>query len=500
MGSNDCTVIRGGRVLDVQTGAAPHQDVLVCEDKIAALSPPGEVFSGQTASIDAGGKLLIPGLINAHTHGHGALGKGRGDRWTLELLLNAGPWISGEREMEDKKLAAQLNAAEMLLKGCTACYDLYFEFPEPTPEGMTAVAEGYGDVGVRAVIAPMLADLSLYEAVPGFLDYLPEKLRGQAAALRLAPCEKSLKASRLLLETWQPHPNQARLAIAPTIPHHCSDAFLAGCRDLAREYDAGIHMHLAESKLQGVIGRQRYGKTAAAHLDDLGILGPHFTAAHCVWLERDDLQLLADRGCSIAHQPECNLRLGSGIAPARDFLERGINTGIGTDGCNASDHQNMFSALRAAANVSRVVERDYQRWLSAREAFDMATEGGARVLGFGGLLGRIAPGRLADIVFLDLHSVNYLPLNNPLHQVVNCEDSSAVDSVMVGGRMRLRERRFVDFDYHGLRRRIAPAMERLNRATAARRELAERLEPLLGRYCIGLSGRPRDPRELRTDD
>lgn len=490
MNDNHCAVIRGGRVLDAETGRAPAQDVLVCGDKIAALNRPGETPPQQAAVIDAGGKLLIPGLINAHTHGHGALGKGRGDRWTLELLLNAGPWISGERALEDKKLAAQLNAAEMVLKGCTACYDLYFEFPAPTPEGMTAVAEGYGDVGVRAVIAPMLADLSLYEAIPELLDSLPGKLRTEAAALRLAPREKSLNASRRLLKTWPHNPKRARLAIAPTIPHHCSDAFLAGCRDLAEEYGAGLHMHLAESKTQAVIGRRRYGKTAAAHLDDLGLLGPRFVAAHCVWLDDDDMQRLADRGCGIAHQPECNLRIGSGIAPARHFLDLGIAVGIGTDGCNASDHQNLFSALRAAANVSRITEPDYRRWISAREAFDMATEGGARVLGFHGLLGRIAPGRLADIVFLDLRHVNYVPLNNPLNQVVNCEDSSAVDSVMIGGRMVLRERRFVDFDYGHLRRRIASAMARLNRATAARRELAMKLEPLVGRYCIGLSRQP----------
>ena len=490
-------VIRGGRVLDFSTGEAPLLDVLVRDAKILDLRPPGAAVPEQAEVVNAEDKLLIPGLINAHTHGHCSLGKGWGDRWTLELLLNAGPWIRGRRTLEDKKLAARLNAAEMVLKGCTACYDLYFEFPLPSCDGLAAVAEGYAEVGVRAVIAPMMADLSLYEALPGLLEHLPESLRRQTERFRYEPCAKSLAVSRDLLRNWPSNRDQARPALAPTIPFHCTDVFLGGCRDLAKEYGAGLHMHLAESKVQVLAGKRRYGESATAHLDGLGLLGENFVGAHCVWLDDDDIRRMADRGCGIAHQPGCNLRIGSGVAPVRVFLDQGITVGVGTDGSNASDHQNMFESLRMAANVSRLADADYERWISAAEALGMATEGSARLLGFDGLLGRIAPGRLADILFLDLHSPNYLPLNNPLHQVVNCEDGSAVHSVMIGGRLVLSGREFVDFDYARLRLDVEAAMTRLGAATADNRELVMQLEKLVGGYCVGLARQPHPlPRTL----
>ena len=288
------TVIRGGRVLDIRGHRADFADILLAGDRIDEIGPPGLASPEGAAEIDASGRLLIPGLVNAHTHGHGSLGKGLGDRWTLELLLNAGPWITGQRSLDDKYLAAKLNAAEMVLKGCTAAYDLYFEFPSPTEEGMAAVAQGYADVGARAVIAPMMADLSLFEAIPGLMDALPDDLRASVEAVRLSPAERHLEACRGLLRDWPHDADRLRLDLAPTIPLHCSDEFITGCRDLADEHGAGLHMHLAESKAQAVSAITRYGKSLTAHLADLGFLGPNFTAAHCVWLDGDDMARLAD--------------------------------------------------------------------------------------------------------------------------------------------------------------------------------------------------------------
>jgi len=127
--------------------------------------------------VDARGKLLHPGLINAHTHAHGNLAKGMGDRWTLELLLTTGPWISGGRSLEEKHLSAKLGAVEMVLKGCTACYDLPLEWPAPTAEGLGAVGSAYAAVGMRAVVAPMVADRTFFEAVPGLMEVLPPPLQ-----------------------------------------------------------------------------------------------------------------------------------------------------------------------------------------------------------------------------------------------------------------------------------------------------------------------------------
>src|SRR5437868_5750287 len=152
------TMIRGGRVLDIERGTAELADILVEDDTIREIGPPGLAAPEGAAEISAERKLIHPGLVNAHTHAHGNLAKGMGDRWTLELLLTAAPWLSGNRGAEEIQLSAQLGAAEMLLKGCTACYDLFFEWPVPSSDGMALVASAYAEIGMRAVIAPMVAD------------------------------------------------------------------------------------------------------------------------------------------------------------------------------------------------------------------------------------------------------------------------------------------------------------------------------------------------------
>ncbi len=484
------TLIRGARILDAPAHKAEFGDILIEEGLIREVGAPGLAAPEGAEAIDAADKLVMPGLVNAHTHSHGSLAKGMGDRWSLELLLNAAPWLSGDRTLEDKYLATLLNAVELVQKGCTAAYDLYSEFPLPTAEGLEAVCMAYEQVGMRAVVAPMMADRLLFEAIPGLLDAIPEPLRREAEQVRAAPFEASIEAAQGLLKGWRRDPAQVRLALAPTIPLHCSDAFLAACRDLAAEHGVGLHMHLAESKVQAIAGQRRYGKTLAAHLDDLDFLGPGFVGAHCVWLDEDDILRMADNGAAIAHNPGSNLRLGSGIAPVRAMLRRGVALGIGTDGSQCSDNQNMFEAMRHASFVSRVQTPDYSQWLAAEEIVEAATAGSARVLGFEGELGRILPGYRADLVFLDLRHINYVPLNDPTNQVVNCEDGGGVDSVMVGGRLILEEGVLTQVNYGKLLDDVARAVERLRSQAGAKKEAAARLEQYVGAYCVGLAREP----------
>jgi len=483
-------VIRSGELLDIDGRVCRAADVLIEGDAVREIGEPGMAAPADALEIDATGKLVMPGLVNAHTHGHGSLGKGLGDKWSLELLLNAAPWASGSFTLEDKYLSGQLNAAEMVLKGCTAAYDMYFEFPRPSLEGLEAAGRGYSDVGIRAVIAPMMADSNVYNAIPGLLDAIPPQVRGHVEQLRVTPHQVHMEACRELLHGWPFDRALVAPALGPTIPLHCSDDFIVACRDLAGEYGVGVQMHLAESKVQAIAGLERYGKTLTRHLDDLGLIGPRFTGAHCVWLDDDDLVVLADKGACIAHNPGSNLRLGSGIASARAMLEHKINVGIGTDGAVSSDNQNMFEAMRAAAFVSRVVTPDYDAWLGTWEVLSLATTGSAAVLGMGDFIGRIAPGYKADIVFLDLSNVNFVPRNDVANQIINCEDSSAVDSVMVGGRMILEGRRFTEFDYDKLRADTQVACERLTAANADTRSHMEAVEEFVGLHCIGLMREP----------
>ena len=490
------TIIRGGRVLDLAHHRAEPADILIEDDTIREIGRPGLPSASAARVVDAHDRLLLPGFVNAHTHAHGGLGRGiLGDRVPLELLLTFAAGLNGNRTLEDKHLSAQLSAVELVRRGCTACYDLYFELPSPTVEGVHAAARAYTEVGIRAVIAPMMADRTLWQALPGLLESLPESARRQVEGLRATSGEQNLGVCRDLLRTWPFDRDQIRPALGPTIPLHCSDEFLTGCRDLAREHDVGIQTHLAESKSQAHLGHRRYGKSLTAHLAELGLLGPRFSAAHGVWLDRDDVGLLANAGASVAHNPLSNLRLGSGVAPARMMLDRGLTVGIGTDSAASSDAQNMFEATRLAAYLSRVRTPDYTRWISVEEALHMATAGSAAVLGMADHIGRLAPGYKADIVFLDLAHVTYVPLNDVAVQLVMGESGAAVDSVMIGGRLILERGRLTTVDEAKLRARAEEAVGRLRLANAGALAAARALEPFVGAFCVGLASQPYDLHE-----
>jgi guanine deaminase len=482
-------VIRGGRLVDVRARTAEPADVLIEGDTIAEIARPGGAAPADARSVDARGKLLIPGLINAHTHGHSNLAKGMMDRYDLQLLLNAAAWFSGKRTAEDKYLSTLIGAVEMVKKGVTAAYDLSFELPSPSVEGLEAVARAYADVGMRAAVAPMMGDRTFYHAHPGLLEGLPADLRARVEGVTAAPYTAMLETCREALRSWKHDRERVRPALAPTIPLHCSDPFMVGCRDLAREFGVGIHMHVAESRLQAISGVRRYGQTLVGHLDALGLVGPQFTAAHAIWLDRDDMARLGERGASAAHNPGSNMRLGSGLAAVRAMRAHGVNVAIGTDGTSCSDNQNVFEAMRLASFVSRVQGTPPERWLSAPDVLTMATEGGARALGFE-KIGRVAAGYRADLVFLDAAHPNYVPLNDAVNQVVYAEDGTGVHSVMIGGRLVVDAGRVTTLDVSTLAARAQAAVERLRTANEPARRLVEALEPVLGAVCGTLMSQP----------
>ena len=484
------TVIHGGRLIEPNVARPRRADILIKGDTIHEIGQPGMATPEGTQRIDAAGMLLHPGLINAHTHSHGNLARGMGDRWTLELLLTAGPWISGNRSSEDKHLSTLIGASEMLLKGCTACYDLAFEFPIPSVEGMQAVAHAYSQAGMRAVIAPMVANLSFFEAIPGLLAALPPHLAKEVERLRMAPTDAILKAMADTIRYWTADRERIRLAIAPTIPHHCTDEFLIGCRNLARDNGLALQSHVAESKVQAIAGMRTYGTTLLAHMDKLGLVGPDFTVAHGVWLDDEDMKLLGAKGGSVAHNPGSNMRLGNGLADMRKMLAAGVNVGIGTDGSSCSDNQNMYESMRLASMVSKVQGPDWQNWVTTGEVLNAATVGSARALGFGDKIGRIAPGYKDDLVFLDSRHINMIPLINITNSLVHAEDGGAVHSVMVGGALVVAGRKLLNVDMEKLALDAENAVERLERLNHANHALYRELEPVVGSYCPGLAAEP----------
>jgi guanine deaminase len=497
--SRRLTVIRGGRVLQLN-GAAPLQDILVDKGRILALEPPGVSVSQDAELVSADDRLLIPGLVNAHTHSHGALNRGAvDDKVSLEMFLTGAGAGTRSRGLEDKYLSAALAAAEMIRKGCTACFDLTVELPQPSYDGISAVARAYQDAGMRAVVAPMIADRTIYQALPELLAALPESLQSQFRGLHAAPMEQTFAACREILINWKFDRRFIRPALGPTIPLHCSDAFLAECNRLSLEHGVRLQTHLAESRTQAAIGRTRYGVSLAEHLEGIGFLSDRLSVAHAIWIESEDIKRLAANGVTVAHNPCSNLRLGSGVAPVREMLRAGVVVGVGTDGTNTSDGQNMFEATRLASYLSRIDGFATEEWISAAEALSMATEGSAQGLGFD-KVGRLAPGFEADIVFLRLESPHFVPLRSPLVQMVFGENAASVDTVMIGGRVVFHDGKLLTLDEAALRRRAEEAARRLDEANAEAFASGAEVSRFVGAFCAAQGcGDHSWTRKLRCD-
>ncbi len=483
-------LITNGVVLS-QTGQAPvRADVLIQGDRIVGVGP-ALAAAPDAARLDATERLILPGLINVHTHAHNNLIKSTSDAWTLELFLNAGSAMFRGRTVEDQYLSALLGAVEMVKTGATAAYDLFLEIPAPSLESIEAVVRAYTEVGLRAVIAPAVADLLFYDTVPGLLDTMPEDLRREVERRRPGSGEPTLKTVREgLVRFRQAAGGRVQLAVAPTIPGQCSDAFLLGCARLGEEFGALLHTHLAETKVQALYGVRRYGVSLTRHLHDLGVLGPRFTAAHAIWLDGDDIALLADAGASVAHNPASNMKLGSGIAPVAEMLARGVNVGLGTDGTASSDNLNMFEVIRIAGLASRVRTPDESRWIPSRRLLTMASQGGARALGFGDALGAVAPGYLADLVLVNLGSTYFAPLNDLTNQLVYAETGADVETVIVGGRIVVQGGRVLTVDEEGLRRKAQAAAENFRARNRAEWDFVNRLAPVVGQVCRALCRHP----------
>jgi 5-methylthioadenosine/S-adenosylhomocysteine deaminase len=476
------TIIRGGLVLDASGGAAA-KDILIQDGLILAIEAPGFGVSDDAEVLSAADRMLIPGLVNAHTHSHGALNRGAvDDKVSLEMFLTGAGSSTRSRGIDDKYLSAALSAAEMIRKGCTACFDLTVEFPGPTREGISAVARAYRDSGMRAVVAPMIADRTIYQALPGLLEALPDEVRAQVADMRTAPIDQTFSVCEEILANWEFDRRLISPALGPTIPLHCSDEFLVRCAELANRHGIPLQTHLAESRAQGAIGQARYGRSLVEHLDHIGFLSEHLSAAHAIWLDDDDTARLSQAGVRVAHNPSSNLRLGSGVAPVCQMLRSGVTVGIGTDASNTSDGQNMFEATRLASYLSRIEGPAIEQWISAQQAFCLATEGSAKVLGFD-KIGRLAPGYEADIVFLRLDSPHFVPLRAPLLQMVFGENGASVDTVMIGGRVVFRDGKLLTLDEAALRRQAQEAADRLDRADGTPRASTTVVSQLVGAFC-----------------
>jgi cytosine/adenosine deaminase-related metal-dependent hydrolase len=483
-------LVAGGELLAGPGRRLERADVLIDSGSIARVGPDLAVPQ-DTARLDATGTIVMPGLINAHTHGHNNLARGMAGRWTLEQLISFGPAIQANRSAEDHYLSAAVGAIEMLKTGATSAYDLYMSVPVPDEEVLEPVVEAYRDVGLRVVLSPSLADGPFYRMMPGLLEVVPRDVARRLQRLAAVPARRSLELTQSAIRRFDGAASgRIRIGVSPTIPGQCSDELLRGLAEVALDHGVGMHTHVAESRVQIAQARLRWGRSIVSQLAELGVLRAPFVAAHGVWLTADEIRQLANADATVAHNPASNLRLGNGIAPVREMLAAGLNVALGSDGSLSSDNQDMFEAMRLAALVSRADPSiGPERWLDATEALERATVAGATALSCRGQLGLIEPGRRADIVLLRAESTFLHPRNELLNALVFAETGAAVQTVIIDGRVVLEEGRVTGVDEGAIRDRARASVERLSAANRELLQAAAQLSPYVVAHCQAMLAR-----------
>jgi 5-methylthioadenosine/S-adenosylhomocysteine deaminase len=310
---------------------------------------------------------------------------------------------------------------------------------------------------------------------------LPQELVADLARLKPLP-PKPLSETRALIEdsVERYHNPEQRVSVfpSPTNPVRCSDELLLMCRDIAVRHDLGIHTHLLESKIQAAIAQRRYACTMVQHLERLGLLSPRLSCAHTIWIEQDDIERLAQHGVVVVHNPESNLKLGTGVAPIARMIASGVTVALGTDGSVTNDNLVLHEAIRLAAILGRTSERDRHRWVTARQALAMATAGGAKAVQMPRLIGRIEPGYRADIVLYDLDTAAWTPLNDPVRQMVFAETGSSVDTVIVDGRVLVERGEITAFDARAIRAEAKPMLQAIRARNRELYSFARRMSEL----------------------
>jgi cytosine/adenosine deaminase-related metal-dependent hydrolase len=291
-----------------------------------------------------------------------------------------------------------------------------------------------------------MSDRAFHETVVLDLGLVPANLLEQLEREKPPRWSEWEAFARLAVERFHHPEDGVSIGLAPSGPQRCTDEMLVGCAKLADELGLAIHIHVLETRMQALCGHRMYAKTLVEHLDEIGFLGPRANFEHCIWLTEQDIELVAASGTGVVHNPIANMKVGSGISPIPLLLDAGVNVALGADSTSANDDGDLYSVLKIAALHHKLWDLDYELWLGAREAWGMATAGGAQAMGDLDGLGRLEPGRRADLVLLDLESRIFTPLNDPLNQIVFSATANAVHSTMVGGRWVLREGRVGSVD------------------------------------------------------
>ncbi len=430
-------------------------DLLVEDDRIAFVGPPNPALRAQPCDerIDGSERVVMPGLVNAHTHTYNTMLKGGFEQSWLDLWLLLVRAPTAHLSAEQLYLSSLLSGIEMLHTGTTTILDHYFGNPALELAGMHHEVRALDEVGIRAAVALIVSDLQWEDTLPLNADALAA-VRAEAAEVSARETAKTSEASEASLQAF--HRTRPRLTclLGPSAPQRCSDELLLALRDLAERYDTGLHFHVAEAKSHAIQSVRRFGETLVGRLDRLGVLGPNVSLAHGVWLTDEELEAIAARGATVVHNPAANLKLGDGVARVPAMLRAGVNVAVGTDGPCGGDHLNMFEAMRLAAHLHTSNQVDYRLWPSARQVLRMGTINAARACGLEGEIGSVEVGKRADLLVLDRNSYHLAPENDLVKQLVLCENGTSIDLVIVDGKIVVRGGRLLTVDERDVGRRV----------------------------------------------
>jgi 5-methylthioadenosine/S-adenosylhomocysteine deaminase len=415
----------GGTVvtMDQEYRVIPDGAVAVAGAEIVAIGPAAEVEAevqvGEVVRCD--GQVIIPGLVNAHTHVPMSLLRGLNDDLRLDVWL--GYLMPLEREFvtpDFVRLGTELACAEMIRSGVTTFADMYY-FED-------AIAETTAAIGMRA----LLGQTVLVFPSPDAESY-----------------EDALVSCRRFIERWQGH-HLIRPAVAPHAWYTATPELLRACADLARGFDVPLHTHIAETSQEVQNSRQEHNMPVVPWNAQHGILKTRLVAAHCVHLDRGEMYDLQKAGAGVAHCPSSNLKLASGLAPVGQMLDMGLQVGVGTDGAASNNDLDMFEEMRLASLLAKTVSND-PTVLPARQALELATIGGARAIHMADLTGSIEVGKRADVVVVqagDVHNWPHFASNEDsvYSRLVYASKSTDVAHVLVDGRWLMRDRRLLTID------------------------------------------------------
>lgn len=473
------TLVRGGTVvtLDGQARILPGADVLIEGERIARVGGRIPAEAGPfDRVIEAADRLVLPGLVNAHAHSCGVFLKGMFDDLPLEVwLLYVSPFFHPPRTPRELSVRTRLAAAEMLLTGTTTVID-NLGLPSMDATAVGEVIEAYRDIGIRACVAPMVGDLPFTRTMPYLDTLLPDDVQ-RSLDRPGPPVAAVLDFYRRVVKDWDGRDGRVHVLLAPSAPQRCSDELMRALGAVAAAERRPLHTHVLETKVQAVTARERYGTTMVEHLVGLGLVSPTLNVIHGVWLSPREIDILAEAGATVVHNPTCNLRLRSGVAPVPRLLAAGVNVALGTDNACANDTYNLFGSLKLAALLQGLDGPLPGAVSLAATALRMATVGGARAAGLEHEIGAVAVGRRADLVLLERSALAFVPLNDPVRQVVYGETGCAVRTVIVEGRLVVDEGRLVTADLTALRREAEELAHAFLADHAVVRERVERLRP-----------------------